>query len=259
MPSRLVPARAVPVAMLALCLARHSSALSRLPKFTPTVRGLSYNSACFSSLLSPAHIRALGDGEAVVVDGVFNIDFARALAAEVASIADSSLDKRGVSRSVLDAVGNDGQRVRGDLAGWFDASGTLNGGKTCAADSLGALWRWFEDLRLFLNQEAFLSLKRQDCQLARYPGDGAARYQKHLDAFRDERGANRQITAMVYLNEGWTQDDGGCLRAWRGDTPVDISPTLNRLVLFRSDLVVHEVLPPTRTRHAAAAWYYGGD
>ena len=49
---------------------------------------------------------------------------------------------------------------------------------------------------------------------------------------------------------------GGRLRLWV--TPqVDLAPLHGRLVVFRSTLVEHEVLPVFSPRYAATAWYYG--
>ena len=147
--------------------------------------------------------------------------------------------------------------VRGDFVGWFDSDGFFN--EDSCLDALGLLWRSFEYLRVFLNEEGNLSLRRQNhCQLARYPGDGISAYPKHVDSFRDARGTNREITAIIYLNEKWTSEDGGCLRVWDGDQSFDIRPEFNRLVLFRSNAVLHEVLPSFKTRHAATAWYFDG-
>lgn len=261
MHSRFIPARMILNLILASRAAQNCCALSLLRRASnvPASRESSYNSPQFSTLISPAQIRALGEGEVVIIDDAFDVSFARNLAADVGSVSDSSLEKLGVSRSVIQAVSDDGMLIRGDLAGWFDSHGRVNGDDSCATNSLSTLWGNFEELRLFLNKEAFLSLRRQDCQLARYSGDGSARYMKHLDAFRDDCEANRQITALFYFNENWTKEDGGCLRIWHGEESVEVLPILNRLVLFRSELVFHEVMPSTRTRHAATAWYYSKD
>ena len=91
-----------------------------------------------------------------------------------------------------------------------------------------------------------------------------------------------QLTAIVYLNDGWTAADGGELRVhaasecvcarsrggvgssdvWcgaraRSGGHCDIAPLLGRLLVFYSDArVPHEVLPTTAPRHAALLWYY---
>jgi SM-20-related protein len=103
-----------------------------------------------------------------------------------------------------------------------------------------------------LNQEAYVGLRSFDLQLAHYaPG---AHYEKHLDAFPGDD--NRRVTAIVYLNPAWTPADGGLLRLHVAP-PVDVEPTLDRLVVFRSAVVPHEVLEAKADRWALTAWYSG--
>ena len=63
-----------------------------------------------------------------------------------------------------------------------------------------------------------------------------------------------------------TEADGGCLRchvgaaagddecAGEGCTHVDVQPQAGRLVLFRSDALLHEVLPAHALRFAVSLW-----
>jgi len=223
-----------------------------------------YRKVCqpLEDLISREQIQALSDGQAIVVDGVFHPDFAKELASDVASIDSScfAMHTTGSSTSTQKVYSSSGQRIRGDLAGWFDSRGSLN--DATPLESLRLLWRYFDYLRVFLNEEKCSGvppLKRQDCQLARFPGDGKSAYPKHVDALQDQQGGNRQITAIVYLNDGWAKEDGGCLRVWHGDdSALDIAPALNRLVLFRSNSLAHEVLSSSKVRHAASVWFYDG-
>jgi 2OG-Fe(II) oxygenase superfamily len=92
---------------------------------------------------------------------------------------------------------------------------------------------------------------RTSVQLAWYPGDGAG-YVRHLDAGSSNSGEVRRVTALYYLNPDWCERDGGWLRLFLsgnsttscrrdGANVWDIEPLLDRLVLFRSDLVEHQV------------------
>ena len=64
------------------------------------------------------------------------------------------------------------------------------------------------------------------------------------------------VTAIYYLNEGWTPSDGGVLRLHIADGQlVEGQPILDRLVIFLSDRVEHEVLPAHAERLAITAWY----
>lgn len=65
----------------------------------------------------------------------------------------------------------------------------------------------------------------------------------------------RCLTCLVYLNPSWKEGDGGelellpFLRA-----PEIIAPVHDRLVVFRSDRVLHRVRPATRQRFCFTIW-----
>lgn len=132
--------------------------------------------------------------------------------------------------------------VRRDEIAWVT---TDEGALGEAAAAFGALMN-------ALNAEAWVGLRSFDLQLARYAA--GAKYQRHLDAFPGDD--NRRITAIVYLNRAWTPADGGLLRL-HVEPPVDVQPTLDRLVVFRSAVVPHEVLETNADRWALTAWYSG--
>jgi [Skp1-protein]-hydroxyproline N-acetylglucosaminyltransferase len=122
-------------------------------------------------------------------------------------------------------------------------------------------------------------------QVAIYPGDGISGYARHCDlgavcGHESERNridenkpitSERILTAVYYLtDEDWCEDeDAGCLRIFENcnnnkDTVEDdrnfhdIIPYADRLVLFRSDIVEHQVLPSKkRPRLAITVWLYG--
>jgi SM-20-related protein len=156
-------------------------------------------------------------------------------------------------------------------AGAFHAAGIGPGAAAVVAEVRGDRILWVEPsdphpavrqyneateaLREAVNREFFLGLHELEAHFAVYPA-GAA-YKKHLDRFRaDDR---RTLTAIVYLNQDWTEADGGLLRFWtdpsgEGET-LDIVPAGGTLVTFLSELYWHEVLPARRTRMALTGWY----
>ncbi len=133
--------------------------------------------------------------------------------------------------------------LRGDRAHWIET------GQSVACDSYLAI---METLRLALNRDFFLGLDHFETHFAAYaPG---ARYLKHLDRFRDDD--RRTVSVVVYLNAGWTAQEGGALRLHPDGLPqYDISPEASRLVLFMSADMAHEVLPATRERMSLAGWF----
>jgi len=151
---------------------------------------------------------------------------------------------------------------------------------------------YFQDLEVFLAALAKLweeldllgfGVQRASTMLARYPGEGA-RYARHLDAARDRAVGARRLTAVYYLNDDWSPDKGGCLRAFLpeavateasealksigvevssasvdvdpGLVALDIEPRSDRLVLFASSWLEHEVLPVYMERYAITTWFY---
>jgi SM-20-related protein len=139
------------------------------------------------------------------------------------------------------------ENLRGDAILWVESHD--------AHAALRAYLDATEALRVAVNRELFLGLDHLEAHFAAYPAGGF--YKKHLDRFRDDD--RRTLTAIVYLNDAWTVEDGGLLRFWpdpsgTGETH-DILPTGGTLVTFLSERHWHEVLPAKRQRLALTGWY----
>ena len=106
-----------------------------------------------------------------------------------------------------------------------------------------------DQLREALARELFLSLNGYEFHFAKYPI--GAFYKPHLDQFSHRD--NRMISSVLYLNEDWQTGDGGELRISK-PTQAVVQPIFNRLVLFRSDTVLHEVLPAHKPRRSLTGW-----
>lgn len=132
--------------------------------------------------------------------------------------------------------------VRSDELAWISASETTGALREACAR--------FDALMHAVNEAAWLGLRAFDLQLARYqPG---AKYVRHRDAFPGDD--NRRLTAIVYLNDGWLPAHGGVLRL-HVEPPVELEPRLDRLVVFRSERIEHEVIAARAERWALTAWY----
>lgn len=135
--------------------------------------------------------------------------------------------------------------IRGDHVMWIE--------EDQAGPALKAALEKLEILRQAVNQALFLGLFDVELHFAVYPpGTG---YQRHLDRFRaDDR---RSLTAILYLNEDWTREDGGLLRFWPEDNgeALDIVPAGGTLVTFLSERFWHEVLPARRERLSLTGWF----
>lgn len=193
--------------------------------------------------LTDDEIRLLGESSFFVRDGFIDDALVTQARAEIDALAEAErLRPAGISRGMNYRVED---RVRGDLITWLDADN--------ASPGLLEVHEQFEALRNELNQAAYLGLDYFEVQIAQYPGAGAG-YDRHVDAFPGS--ANRRVTAILYLNEGWQPEQGGVLRAWLADGKVrEVEPVAGRLVVFLSDQVPHQVMPTFAPRCAVTAWY----
>lgn len=191
----------------------------------------------------PAELEALARGGWFEREGWLGRE--RALEARAALLArlGSELAPAGVGRGARHV---EERAARGDEIAWLDLA--LHG----ALPGIEALLASLEALRVELAQGLRLALPRTELQLSRYVAPGA-RYLRHRDAFRG--GGNRLLTAVYYLNPDWRPEHGGCLRVHGPEGPRDLEPRLDRLVVFVSEQLEHEVLPVHHPRLALTAWF----
>lgn len=130
--------------------------------------------------------------------------------------------------------------IRGDYIQWIDP----------ASAPVQVYMQRISQLRIFLNQSLFLSLKAEEVHRTIYPI--GTFYKRHLDQFKKDD--HRKITVICYLNPEWKEEQGGQLRVYFSDGAKDFYPVAGRLVCFRSDLLEHEVLPATRERLSITGW-----
>lgn len=106
--------------------------------------------------------------------------------------------------------------------------------------------------------------RNTEALFACFPGKGA-KYNCHYDG---GGGDPRKLTAILYVNEGWNPEDDGRLMMYdSGGFSVDgpglgsekcwrcVYPRAGRLVLFRSDFVLHKVNPTYATRYAVTMFF----
>ncbi|EFJ50827.1 hypothetical protein VOLCADRAFT_88147 [Volvox carteri f. nagariensis] len=195
-----------------------------------------------------------------VVDGVFGRDVARQLRAEVLQLYEQGLMHKNCTHLVVSNCGASPKHPptahpsspllatpippnpnrnpnrnrnrnpnppRGQAAAPLCAS--LNSDRTLATL-----------LSLFLPQ---LTLDAQAIKL-QYNAGGGGCFPMHYDS--DELLDGRRVTAIFYLNPGWTESHGGQLRLYPFPrAPLDLEPLEDRLVLFASTRMLHRVLPST--------------
>lgn len=195
-----------------------------------------------AALVPVAAIAGLGDGEPVVLDGVLGPQHAAHVRAAV-------LEARARGELRPAGLGRDRQRregLRSDHIAWIEP--------TAADPRLQPLLERFARLQEQLDRDAFLGLRRFEVQLAAY--DQGPGYVRHVDAFQG--GGTRRLTAIYYANPHWHPDDGGELRCWPPSGPRVVEPIDDRMIVFRSERLEHEVAPVHRgPRVAVTAWFWG--
>ncbi len=132
--------------------------------------------------------------------------------------------------------------IRGDAVQWWT--------RGHIATPQEEYWNGVDALREYLANFFRVSMVRTELHFAAYPP--GAFYKKHLDQFAGQ--SDRIFSVILYLNPGWVQDHGGALRIYTDTGSQDIAPAHNRLVVFRSDAVPHEVLPTHSMRYSVTGW-----
>ena len=133
-------------------------------------------------------------------------------------------------------------RIRGDQIDWWHPD------QVTVAQQ--AYLRRLEELRELLNRHLYLSLITQEAHYALYPPQTC--YQRHLDRFQDA--PERTVSTVFYLNLDWHAEEGGQLCLHLAERLQDLLLSRNRLVLFRSVDIQHEVLLATRERLSIICW-----
>lgn len=201
-------------------------------------------------------VDTLAAGGFVVVDGWLGRASALALRGDLFSLLD--LGCFAPARVGAGIRRQEASDVRRDSICWFDAAappeasdgrlGVLPGREVSLFLARMAL------LREHLNRTCFLSLTEIECHAACYePG---AFYAAHLDTPAGD--SRRVISFSHYLSERGNGESGGCLRLHgEGRDSIDIEPLFDRLVVFQSRSVLHEVRPVVVRRLSMTGWMSG--
>lgn len=131
--------------------------------------------------------------------------------------------------------------IRGDFIYWLDENRDIE---------LFPFFKVIEELTQNLKRFCYLSISGSEFHIAKYPAGSF--YHKHLDQFNER--TNRQITVLIYLNKNWQKGDGGELVIYKDQEETKVEPIAKRLLLFKSDVVEHEVLTTNVPRYSLTGW-----
>jgi SM-20-related protein len=182
----------------------------------------------------------LADRGFAVIDNFLSPQEVNQILLEGAFQSTGEMKRAGVGKSGAHLVN---ESIRGDYIKWID--------EQAAGDPIKTYLHRMKQLMQHLNRALYLSLKDLEAHMTVYPTGSF--YKRHIDQFRADD--HRKLSAICYLNESWTVDDGGQLRMHLPSGQEDILPIAGRLVCFRSDQIEHEVLPGKKERRSLTAWF----
>lgn len=112
--------------------------------------------------------------------------------------------------------------------------------------------KFLSNVMSFCRENFYLPLKRFESHFALY--ENGSFYKKHLDCHKNS--PHRLITAVLYLSE-FKENNGGQLVIYPTDNsnaPVKVNPVAGRVVIFKSDSLIHEVLTTNANRYSLTSW-----
>ena len=152
-------------------------------------------------------------------------------------------DSRMMSAGIGNAqVKDKNQKIRGDKTCWLDGK-SKNSAELEFLDMVAQFMG-------HLNKTCFTGLNSCEFHYALYE-EGTA-YTKHRDQLKNDY--NRKFSMISYLNENWTDSDGGNLIVHRDEETQEIAPNNQKTIFFQSDIIEHEVAITNRPRMSITGW-----
>ncbi|WP_163518024.1 2OG-Fe(II) oxygenase [Gelidibacter japonicus] len=171
---------------------------------------------------------------------------------EVQLLRQSLIDKHKEDAFKKAAIGNKlnatiVKTIRGDVILWMDES-NANTTEKLFFDKIN-------NLVSYLNRTCFLGILHKEFHYALYPK--GTFYKRHIDTFQNDD--RRKLSFVCYLNEsGWLPENGGELVLYLDDNGKEIEkiiyPFPGRVVIFKSQIIEHEVKPVKTERLSITGW-----
>lgn len=142
----------------------------------------------------------------------------------------------------LTALIDSNEKIRTDKIFWLD--------RLHNDENENSFFDLMDAFVLHLNATCFTGIKSYEFHYTMYEkGDY---YKAHRDQFRDND--SRQFSMVLYLNEDWLAADGGELCVHLEHSKVMIAPMDGKGVFFKSNELLHEVLPTNKQRMSITGW-----
>ncbi len=102
----------------------------------------------------------------------------------------------------------------------------------------------------YLNQTCYTGIRDWEFHYACFEKGNF--YKRHLDRFKNDE--SRKFSVVTYLNDDWSEEDGGQLVLYLPQGDVTVVPKWGTTVVFKSDVIEHEVMPARRNRYSVTGW-----
>lgn len=154
--------------------------------------------------------------------------------------AEQKLRTAGIGNDILTDVQ---KTIRTDVIYWLDRSHNDK--------NENDFFDLMDEFVLHLNRTCYTGITGYEFHYAMY--EKGSFYKKHFDQFRNNE--SRQYSMIMYLNEDWTEGDGGELCIYpKDEASQNISPLNGKSVFFKSSELEHEVLVTNKTRLSITGW-----
>lgn len=215
-----------------------------------------YQSSATVPRISQSHLEELTSNGYVVIENFLPETLQESLRNDVRNLRDKAKFK--IAKIGQDATNTLNTNIR-VAETCFVGRNKLN---DLPDEARSSLYDVLDQIRQDLPQP--LDVNLSEFLYAYYPSGGF--YRRHRDAIPGSASMLRKFSLLIYLNQDWTEQDGGMLRIHMdsggdelpaGERPnyLDIPPNGGTLVLFHSDKLPHEVLNTESERIAIVGWY----
>lgn len=184
-------------------------------------------------------LEAIADKGYIVVSSFIPTELLIRLVGRIKSLDVSVLKNASVGRGSLN---QNNLSIRRDSIYWLEQDNSID----------NEFLQFMNALREKLNEKLYLGLFDFEAHYAIYNKNDF--YKKHIDALEGK--SNRILSVVLYLNEQWTEDDGGELVIYLdGNTNEKVLPVLGQTAIFLSKDFPHEVLAANKRRYSIAGWF----
>ncbi|TVR39163.1 MAG: 2OG-Fe(II) oxygenase [Cryomorphaceae bacterium] len=192
-------------------------------------------------MLNDHHLDQLAQQHYLRLDGFFPVELYSALRKKARALVENDeMERAGIGSGAQFEMN---KRIRGDEVFWLN--------RQDEDPVIQHFWKWIQDLSDQLNRAFFLGIRDAEFHFAHYPK--GAYYRPHFDQFKDRN--NRLISFILYMNDQWQSGHGGELVIHNKSEKIVVEPLGNRVAMFRSDAVLHEVLEAHQPRLSLTGWF----